>query len=75
MGAAGDADAPEEYVYEEGVLQNLPRNLLRNLPRHILKDLLRDPLRGPLLDLLRDLIREERTPRQLEQIPLQQDVS
>ena len=43
--------------------------------QQILKDLLTDPLRGPLLDLLRDLIREERTPCELEQIPLQQDVS
>lgn len=68
---AGDAAAADAYVYEQGVLQNLPRDLLRDLPRHLLKDLLSNPLRGRLLDL----IREERTPRQLEQVPLQQDVS
>ena len=84
--AAGDADAPE-YVSELRNTKNPIRNLLRDQLKDLLKDLVRDlhkdrvrdlhkdPLRDPLLDLLGDLIREERTRRQLEQIPLQQDVS
>ena len=84
--AAGDADAPE-YVSELRNTKNAIRNLLRDQLKDLLKDLVRDlhkdrvrdlhkdPLRDPLLDPLGDLIREERTRRQLEQIPLQQDVS
>ena len=81
--AAGDADAPE-YVSEsvrnpENPTRNLLRDQLKDLlkdqVRDLHKDPLRDPLRGPLPGLLRDLIREERTVRQLEQIPLQQEVS
>ena len=80
--AAGDADAPE-YVSElrntKNPIRNLLRDQLKDLVRDLHKDRVRDlhkdPLRDPLLDLLGDLIREERTRRQLEQIPLQQDVS
>ena len=76
--AAGDADAPE-YVSELRNTKNAIRNLLRDQLKDLLKDRVRDlhkdPLRDPLLDLLGELIREERTRRQLEQIPLQQDVS
>ena len=77
--AAGDADAPE-YVSEsvrnpEDPIRNLLRDQLKDLLKDQVRDLHKDPLRGPLPDLLWDLIREERTLRQLEQIPLQQDVS
>ena len=81
--AAGEADAPE-YVSDsvrnpENPIRNLRRDQLKDLlkdrVRDLHKDPLRDPLWGPLPDLLRDLIREERTRRQVEQIPLQQDVS
>ena len=81
--AVGDADAPE-YVSESvrnqenptrSLLRDQLKDLLKDQVRDLHKDPLRDPLRGPLPGLLRDLIREERTLRQLEQIPLQQDVS
>jgi len=72
--AAGDADAPE-YVSELRNPENPNRNLLRDQLKDLLKDRVRDLHKDPLRDLLRDLIREERTRRQVEQIPLQQDVS
>ena len=90
VGPGGDADA-SEYVSElrnsenpfrnllKDLLKDRLRDLLKDLPKDLLKDQVRDlhkdHLRGPLPDLRRDLIREERTLRQAEQIPLQQDVS
>ena len=76
--AAGDANAPE-YVSElrnpENPIRNLLRDQLKDLLKDRVRDLHKDPLQGPLPDLLRDLIREERTRHQVEQIPLQQEVS
>ena len=90
-GDANASEYVSELRHSENPFRNLPRYLLRDLLKDLLKDRLRDllkdllkdqvrdlhkdHLRGPLPDLRRDLIREERTLRQVEQIPLQQDVS